>query len=164
MVTRYPFLTLLFSIFMGSTVAGIVEEAAFRGYVQAPIERRHGPVVAILVQAMPFALLHLVNPGMPFRYVVSIFVFSALVYGPLAYLSGSIVPGAVLHATGDVLSLGILWWLSVFAPLRLRRGAAILPALGDWLFWISCLETIILALLAVWAFRGLALVGRSERT
>ena len=29
---------------MGSVVAGLVEEASFRGYMQGPIERRHGPV------------------------------------------------------------------------------------------------------------------------
>lgn len=44
---------------MGAPVAGIVEEAAFRGYMQAPIERRDGLVVAILITGSMFALAHL---------------------------------------------------------------------------------------------------------
>jgi membrane protease YdiL (CAAX protease family) len=36
-------------VILSTLVAGVVEETAFRGYVQGGIERRHGPVVAILV-------------------------------------------------------------------------------------------------------------------
>src|SRR5437867_9472566 len=42
--SQIAFLTLLSWNLMGSVVAGVVEEASFRGYMQGPIERRHGPV------------------------------------------------------------------------------------------------------------------------
>ena len=47
--SHIPFVTLFFFLLMGSLVAGVVEEASFRGYMQGPIERRHGSLVAILV-------------------------------------------------------------------------------------------------------------------
>src|SRR6185503_16594101 len=43
-VTRLPLLTVVAAIVMGSAVAGVVEEAGFRGYMQLPMERAYGPV------------------------------------------------------------------------------------------------------------------------
>ena len=43
---------------MQSIVAGVTEEAAFRGYMQSIIERRYGIVMAILVNGLFFGLLH----------------------------------------------------------------------------------------------------------
>src|SRR5262249_17474146 len=53
-----PMITLLFLLLMGSVVAGVVEESAFRGYMQSPIERRHGPALAILITGVLFGLAH----------------------------------------------------------------------------------------------------------
>src|ERR1700676_1138523 len=39
--------------------AGVCEETGFRGYMQTPIEKRHGPVIAILISSLVFMLLHL---------------------------------------------------------------------------------------------------------
>jgi len=49
-----PAVTLIFLLLMGSVVAGVVEEAAFRGYMQGPIEKKHGPVIAILITGVFF--------------------------------------------------------------------------------------------------------------
>lgn len=57
-LSQIPVLTLLCFLLMGSAVAGIVEEASFRRYMQGPIERRHGPVVAILVTGTLFGFAH----------------------------------------------------------------------------------------------------------
>ena len=46
--SQIPAVTLVGLLFMAAIVAGVVEEAAFRGYMQGPIERRHGPIAAIL--------------------------------------------------------------------------------------------------------------------
>ena len=53
-----PFATVFLLLVMASIVAGVVEEAAFRGYMQGPIERRHGIVVAILTTGALFGLGH----------------------------------------------------------------------------------------------------------
>jgi membrane protease YdiL (CAAX protease family) len=54
-LTNIPFVTLGLWLLMSAVVAGIVEESSFRGYMQGPIERRHGPLVAILVTGSLFA-------------------------------------------------------------------------------------------------------------
>src|SRR5262245_18922096 len=52
--TKYPLGTVFLWVLMSSLVAGVTEETAFRGYMQRPIERRHGPVVAVLVTGVLF--------------------------------------------------------------------------------------------------------------
>jgi hypothetical protein len=46
-----------------SVMAGIVEEAAFRGYMQSPLERRYGPAAAIFDYAgAPVGAIRLPQP------------------------------------------------------------------------------------------------------
>jgi membrane protease YdiL (CAAX protease family) len=47
-LAQVPEVTVLSLLLMAAPVAGIVEEAAFRGYMQGPIERRYGLTFAIL--------------------------------------------------------------------------------------------------------------------
>lgn len=46
----------------GSLVAGMVEEAAFRGYMQVGVQRVWGKTAAFAVVALAFAALHAGNP------------------------------------------------------------------------------------------------------
>src|SRR5712664_3455788 len=57
-MSRYPAVTVLMWVVMSAVVAGVVEETSFRGYLQRPIERRHGPVIAILVAGSLFGFAH----------------------------------------------------------------------------------------------------------
>jgi hypothetical protein len=72
------------------------------------------------------------------------------------------LPGIVLHAVGDAVGIGILWWTS----LHVSSGGARMPvpAWSDSLFWVQVLETGVLGIGAVWAFRRLALAARTEAT
>ena len=56
-----PSITVFVLVVMSSLVAGVTEEAAFRGYMQGPIERRYGVALAILVNGTAFGLLHFPN-------------------------------------------------------------------------------------------------------
>jgi membrane protease YdiL (CAAX protease family) len=47
------------AVVVSATSAGICEETGFRGYMQVPIERRHGAPVAILISSLFFLTLHL---------------------------------------------------------------------------------------------------------
>ena len=47
------------AVVVSATSAGICEETGFRGYMQRPIEQRHGAPVAILVSSFFFMALHL---------------------------------------------------------------------------------------------------------
>jgi len=88
-------------VVMGPLVSGVTEEAAFRGYMQRGLER-YGPQTAILVSALVFALAHgthglgtllLLGPGI---------FFAGIFYGMLAWHSGSIIPGMIVHFLGDL--------------------------------------------------------------
>ena len=57
--SRYPFLTVFCALLMSAAVAGFMEEAGFRGYMQVPIERQHGPWIASVVVAILFVFWHL---------------------------------------------------------------------------------------------------------
>ena len=98
-----PRSTVLFLLLMGALIAGVVEEAAFRGYMQRSIERTHGIWVAILITGTMFALVHLDFTPVLWPYYMAV----AAIYGTVAYLANSILPAVVLH--GNVYSNLDLW-------------------------------------------------------
>lgn len=75
---------------------GIVEEAAFRGYMQVPLERRYGPVAGILIVAVAFSLVHF-----PPMQIFALYLIGAIGWGFLARLSDSTIPGMVAHGLVD---------------------------------------------------------------
>ena len=101
-MTQFHFVTLMFWVLMGALVAGVVEETAFRGYMQGPIERRHGPLIAILVTGGVFGFAHFTHPEVGL-ILLPYYLAVAAVYGVLAYLTNSILPSLVLHAAGNIL-------------------------------------------------------------
>lgn len=101
---RAPVLTGGATLLMIAVSAGFVEEAAFRGYMQVPIEERHGPAVAIGIVALAFALAH--TPAGP---TLPVFVLGATGWGLLAWLSGSILPGVIVHTLVDATFLLWIW-------------------------------------------------------
>lgn len=104
-----PIVTLFVLLVMASLVAGVTEEAGFRGYMQGPIERQHGLFSAILVNGVMFGLMHFPNhpdnvlPMLPYYIAVS------ALYGGITWAANSILPSLALHAGGDVWSLTRLW-------------------------------------------------------
>ncbi|MBI1802829.1 MAG: CPBP family intramembrane metalloprotease [Ignavibacteriae bacterium] len=163
-LSHIPAVTLFCFLLTGSAVAGIAEETSFRGYMQGPIERRHGPVVAILVTGSLFGFAHFTHPEvglilMPYYLAV------AAVYGALAYLTNSILPSMVLHAGGNVLggidlfARGQAEWQAPSSPSPLiwETGA-------DASFQISCVLVLLVGAAAVWAYAALASVVRKALT
>ncbi len=106
-----PFVTAFTLIVMGSIVAGVTEEAAFRGYMQSPIERRYGLGVAILVNGLLFGLLHFPTHPADVLWMLPYYVAVSAVYGGLTWAANSILPALVLHVAGDVVVL-TRWWLT----------------------------------------------------
>jgi len=159
-VTQFPFVTALLWVLMSALVAGVVEETAFRGYMQRPIERRHGPVVAILVTGTAFGFLHFTHPEVTLA-LLPFYLAVAAVYGALAYLSDSILPSVVLHAGGNVFSA-----INLFASGRSEWDptASSKPLIWtsgpDASFGISLAAALVAAAAAVWAYVALARVAR----
>ena len=89
--------------------AGVCEEVGFRGYMQRPIERRHGPFIAILVSSTMFAAVHL-NKGFEAEPAMIGVTFGAgVLLGLIAWASGSLIPCIIGHALMDTALFGF-WW------------------------------------------------------
>lgn len=100
--SRLSPLTILAFVLMGALVAGVVEEIAFRGYMQGPLERRYGPTAAIVIVGIVFGLAHASHTYWSLA-LMPYYVAVAAVYGGLAYLTDSVLPSLVLHTGGDAL-------------------------------------------------------------
>jgi membrane protease YdiL (CAAX protease family) len=155
-VSRYPAVTVLLWVLMSGVVAGVVEETSFRGYMQRPIEQRHGPVIAILVVGLAWGLLHFTHDEVTL-VLLPYFMAAAAVYGALAYLTDSTLPSMFLHAAGNVFSaMGLFfggrseWQLSSSPkPLIWEAGT------NAW-FWVTVVAFLIVATAAVWAYSSLS--------
>jgi membrane protease YdiL (CAAX protease family) len=159
-----PFVTVFLLLVMASIVAGIVEEAAFRGYMQRPIERQQGPIVAILLTGALFGLAHYNHHPASVLAMLPFYIAVAGVYGGLAYATNSILPGLVLHAAGDVFSLTRLWatgqpeWQVSMAPPSLIWETGV-----DAAFLSYVAVFVVLGAGAVWSYAALAASARQAR-
>jgi len=104
-----PAVTAIVLLMMASVVAGITEEAAFRGYMQSPIERRYGLGTAILVNGTMFGLLHFPNHPGAVALMLPYYIAVAAVYSGVTWAADSILPAVALHVGGDIWSLVRLW-------------------------------------------------------
>jgi membrane protease YdiL (CAAX protease family) len=161
--SQYPLVTMLLSVAMGAIVAGVVEETAFRGYMQRPIERRHGLLIAILITGTLFGFVHFAHPEVGL-VLLPFYIAVAAVYGGLAYSTDSTWPSMVLHAGGNMFSAVDLfargrseWQLSAApSPLIWESGP-------DVAFWVNVAALVIVGTLAVWAYVRLAATARATR-
>jgi membrane protease YdiL (CAAX protease family) len=106
------------ALVVSATSAGICEETGFRGYMQRPIEQRHGAPVAILISSLFFMALHLnkawATPGM-----VPIVFGAGVLLGLLAWSSGSLIPGMIGHIMMDI-GLFAYWWTGIAGGFTMR--------------------------------------------
>jgi membrane protease YdiL (CAAX protease family) len=147
--SHIPFITLLPSLLMSALVAGIGEEAGFRGYMQGPLERRYGPAVAIAITSIVFGLAHLTHGA--FLPAILFDIGWGALYGLLTYRCGSIVPAIVLHSSADALEFTAAWKFPQAAPAPLVWVSG-----PDSLLWFNCVLVVLLGGASVWAFRQLA--------
>lgn len=99
-------------ILMAALVAGITEEVGFRGYMQVPLEGRYGPAVGITIVSMVFVGAHL-NQAWAGGGGILIMLFGiSAVWGVLARVSGSLIPGIISHTVTDIANFSY-WWTDV---------------------------------------------------
>src|SRR5207344_1491316 len=100
----YPAATIVALLLAAAISAGVVEEVAFRGYLQRMIGSRHGATVAIAISSLVFALAHF-RWGAPdprqWLAFTPAYLACGIGLGALAHFSRSIVPGILAHATID---------------------------------------------------------------
>ena len=156
--SQYPALTVFMWVVMSAIVAGVVEETAFRGYMQGPIERRHGPVVAILATGTVFGFVHFTHPEVGLA-LLPYYLAVAAVYGTLAHLTNSVYPSMLLHAGDNMLSSFSLFTRgrSEWSPSA-THSQLIWETGPDAAFWLSVAGLVVASGAAIVAFAALARV------
>jgi membrane protease YdiL (CAAX protease family) len=121
------------AVVVSATSAGICEETGFRGYMQRPIEQRHGVRAAILISSLFFMALHLTKAWALLGMVPIVFGAGVLL-GLLAWASSSLIPGMLGHVLMDI-GLFAYWWTGIAGDFTSRP---ISETGVDQLFLIAC--------------------------
>lgn len=116
-------------------VIAIVEEMAWRGYVQGRLMEGFAPGAAILITTLVFALLHVqyLQADAALQLTFAGLIFGSLIFSVSTYRTGSLVPAIIAHAIINtpmstlihmltlVLALAVLivWRKQVWAEARL---------------------------------------------
>lgn len=106
------------AVVVSATSAGICEETGFRGYMQQPIEERHGAPTAILLSSFLFMLVHLTKAWAMLGMVPIVFGAGVLL-GLLAWSSRSLIPSIVGHVAMDI-GLFAYWWTGIAGDFAAR--------------------------------------------
>jgi len=139
------------AVVVSATSAGICEETGFRGYMQQPIEERHGVPIAILVSSFLFTLVHLTKAWALVGMVPIVFGAGVLL-GLLAWSCRSLVPSIVGHVVMDI-GLFAYWWTGIAGDFTARPIA---ETGIDRPFLLTCAvlaTSLTLVLIAVWQLR-----------
>lgn len=101
-LAAFPTTSYRWSMFiMGGLMSGVMEEAAFRGYMQTGLEKLD-PANALVITSLAFAASHITHGlGAVLLLGPGLFI-AAMIYGLLAQRTGTILPGMVLHMLGDL--------------------------------------------------------------
>ncbi len=154
MPPEMPLITGFLLLVMQSVVAGVSEEAAFRGYMQSMIERQHGLAAAILANGTLFGLLHFSSHPADVFTMLPYYVAVSAVYGGLTWAANSILPALVLHSTADVVVL-TRWWLTGRPEWQIAAAPPRVWEEGlDAVFVLTAIAAIVLAGLTVRSYRA----------
>ena len=102
-------------ILMASLVAGICEEIGYRGYMQAPLEQKYGPIAGISITSLVFVVVH-IHQAWASGILAGIFVISFMI-GYLAYSTNSLLPGIIAHVIFDIFNFSY-WWSDVIGTFE----------------------------------------------
>ena len=98
--------------------AAICEEIGFRGFMQQPIEERHGLPAAIFTSSFFFMLVHLSKAWSSLGMVPIVFG-AGILLGLLASYSASLIPCIIGHFVMDV-GLFAYWWTGIAGTFSAR--------------------------------------------
>lgn len=154
--SAYPIATVLGLALSVALSAGVVEEVAFRGYLQQPLEEKYGIVPAVLITGVAFWFAHVPKvtlSHLPFHLLASVLL------GVVVYRTNSLIPAIIGHTVTDALLLPaygfhkptFIWSLLTSQPVWVNATAAadklrkVLEAISSaqpfavvfWLFLLS---------------------------
>ena len=116
-LSRYPVWMVVSILLAISALAGVSEEAGYRGYMLTEIADRHGWVAATLVTGFVFFLDHHWSHAYATFAFLPFFMIVSAVHARLVYLTGSIVPSIVLHSVFDFLVIPVQFGLVGGIPM-----------------------------------------------
>jgi membrane protease YdiL (CAAX protease family) len=151
----YPLLTVVLVLVMASLVSSLAEEVGFRGYFQGVLEREVGGPAAIVIASLLIAPAHGLTQGF-FWPILLWYFFVDVMFGGMAYLTRSILPGIAVHSIGLLAFFTLVWPYDTQRRLIWETGA-------DTWFWIHVAQAIIFTALAILAFSRLARVTKRVR-
>jgi membrane protease YdiL (CAAX protease family) len=137
-------------VIVSAMSAGVCEETGFRGYMQRPIEKHHGAVIAILISTIFFTLIHLTKAWSLAGMVPIVFV-AGLLLGLLAWSSQSLVPPMIGHVMMDI-GLFAYWWTGIAGEFSARP---VHETGVDGLFVIACATAFVSLLVTLFAISRL---------
>src|SRR5262249_46453387 len=146
--SSYPLLTILLVLLMAPLVSSLAEEIGFRGYLQGALERRVSIPAAIVIAALVIVPAHSLTQGFLWPIILG-YLCADVLFGVLAYLTQSILPGIVIHSLGLLIFFAFIWPNDAARPQVLTSGA-------DGWFWLHLAQIVIGGALALLAFRHLA--------
>jgi CAAX protease family protein len=109
-VAALPFGVVVTAMLMTALVAGVVEEGAYRGYMQGILERRFRAPVTIAIVTIVFTGVHLFGGSKILPLAVPVCATS-IVLGALTIITRSVLPAAVVHVLADTTTLPVEWGL-----------------------------------------------------
>ncbi|RLD90122.1 MAG: hypothetical protein DRJ29_15910 [Bacteroidetes bacterium] len=145
-------------ILMASLVAGICEEIGYRGYMQAPLEQKYGPVAGISITSLVFVVAHIHQAwasGMVGMIVI--FVISFMI-GYLAYSTKSLLPGIIAHVSFDIINFSY-WWSDVMGTFE--RKAVSMTGVDNH-FIITLMVVLLSIILFIGIIRQLLKLKKSD--
>jgi membrane protease YdiL (CAAX protease family) len=146
--SAYPLWVVALVLACAGLIGGVSEEVGIRGYLQGALERRLPWPAAVAGAAIVMAPGHALTQGFVWP-TLAFYLLADAMYGVTAYLTDSILPGAVAH------SVGLLTFLAVIWPRDRARPPASLSGADPW-FWLHVAQLAVFGLLAIGAFVLLA--------
>lgn len=150
--SSYPPLTAIAVLIMASLVSSLAEEACFRGYFLGTLEQYTRNPLAIVIAAVLISPGHSLTQG--FLWPIMLWYFFAdVMFGAIASLTKSILPGVLVHSLGLLIFFTLVWPYDGQRRLIWETG-------GNSGFWLAAASAIIFTILALLAFIQLALVAK----
>jgi membrane protease YdiL (CAAX protease family) len=148
-----------FAVVVSAASAGICEETGFRGYMQRPIEKRYGALIAIMISALFFMLIHLTKAWSVVGMVPIVFG-AGVMLGTLAWASKSLYFCMIGHTIMDVGLFGFYWGQisGTFTQRPISETGM------DQTFFLECGVLAAALLLTVVAIVGLRRLSRDSQT
>ena len=146
--SRYSVVTIALIVATGAVIGAVSEEVGMRGYLQGAFERALPAWLAILLAGVALAPGHALTQGFVWSTML-FYLLVDIVYGVTAFLTNSIYPGMVAHATGLLLFFLVIW------PHDSGRRLVSMGGMDTW-FWIHLIQAAVFGAFSIWSFMRLS--------